>query len=594
MLHQLQLHEALMPFSLERHRARRGAVLIRWHFMVLAAGVGAVAGFGAVAFRGLIALFHNALFYGHFGFFYDAQQHMQPSAWGIGVILVPVVGAIGVSFLIQHFAPEARGNGVPDVIEANFFHQGRIRPRVALVRPIASALSLGSGASIGREGPIIQIGAAFASVLGQWLRLSASQLTTLVAAGAGAGIAATFNTPVAGVLFAVELLLAEVGVRTVVPVMFAVSTSTLISHHFLGDSPALPLPLPVHPLGPLTPQSFILYALLGITCGLLAYAFLKGIYGTQDLFDRLIKNAYLRHASGMLLVGLALWLLQHYTGHYYIQGVGYATLHEVIAGILTHPGFLFALLILKYLATCITLGSGASGGIFSPALYLGGTLGAALALPLAHLWPNLGIDPGLFAVAAMAGVIAGATGTALTSIVMMIEMTGDLHVAPPVMLCVALAYIVRRSLSRESAYTVKLLREGLVVPESLHVSMHYFKRADEVMVPVTAWRKDSHPDETLTPQDKTQGYTLITYEGRLYGWSLDGTAAVRHDLIAVSPHTLLEDVLMALDEAGARLAVVVRGSLGGDIDATQVSGVIGADEWLIEELADVRLFPHGN
>ncbi|WP_197513142.1 chloride channel protein [Acidihalobacter aeolianus] len=575
----------------ERHRAWRARSLIRWRFMILAALVGVVAGLGAVAFRALIAVFHNALFYGRFGLFYDAQVHMPPSVWGAGVILVPVVGALGVAFLIQRFAPEARGNGVPDVIEANFFHQGRIRPRVAVVRPLASALSLGSGASIGREGPIIQIGAAFASVLGQWLRLGASQLTTLVAAGAGAGIAATFNTPVAGVLFAVELLLAEVGVRTVVPVMFAVSVSTLISHHFLGDSPALPLPLPVRPLGPLTPESFVLYALLGVACGLLAYAFLKGIYATQDLFDRTIANPYLRHASGMLLVGIALYLLQRYAGHYYIQGVGYATLHEVIAGILTHPGFLLLLLVLKYLATCITLGSGASGGIFSPALYLGGTLGAALALPLAQYWPGLGIDPGLFAVAAMAGVIAGATGTALTSIVMMVEMTGDLHVAPPVMLCVALAYVIRRGLSRESAYTVKLLRKGLVVPESLHVSMHYFKRADEAMAGAFSW----HPDTGTTADRSTtdSGYRLHVRGGRLSGWQAHSDEAVRTDFVAVRADTLLEDVLIALDEAGARLAVVVQGATGGDIVADRVLGVIGPDEWLGEELADARLFPHG-
>lgn len=584
-----------MSFSLDFRHAGSAITLIRWRFMILAAAVGAVAGFGAVAFRVLIALFHNALFYGRLDPVYNAQHHMAPSIWGVGVILVPVIGALGVAFLIQRFAPEARGNGVPDVIEANFFHQGRIRPRVALVRPFASALSLGSGASIGREGPIIQIGAAFASVLGQWLRMSASQLTTLVAAGAGAGIAATFNTPVAGVLFAVELLLAEVGVRTVVPVMFAVSTSTLISHHYLGDSPALPLPLPVHPLGPLTPESFILYTLLGIACGLIAFAFLKGIYGAQDIFDRLIGNPYLRHTTGMLIIGIALWLLQHYSGHYYIQGVGYATLHDAITGVLTHPGFLLLLLALKYLATCITLGSGASGGIFSPALYLGGTLGAALALPLAHHWPGLGIDPGLFSVAAMAGVIAGATGTALTSIVMMVEMTGDLHVAPPVMLCVALAYIVRRSLSRENAYTVKLLRKGLVVPESLHVSMHYFKRADEVMMPIAHWLDGTCPKSVIeSPQDNTvPGYSLVTRGGLLVGWCMDTSHELHNDLVAVAPDMRLEDVLMALDEAGARLAVVANGNLHEEIRQPDIVGVIGANEWLTEELADARLFPHG-
>ncbi|WP_455380087.1 chloride channel protein [Acidihalobacter prosperus] len=578
-----------MGASLNHERAGNGGLaLIRWHFMILASAVGMVAGLGAVAFRNLIALFHNALFYKRLSPFYDTFHHMAPSLWGAGVILVPVIGALGVTFLINRFAPEARGNGVPDVIEANYFHQGKIRPRVAIIRPLASSLSLGSGASLGREGPIIQIGAAFASVLGQWLRLTPPQLTTLVAAGAGAGIAATFNTPIAGVLFAVELLLAEVGVRTVVPVMFAVSVSTLISHHFLGDTPALPLH--VYKTSLFTPGKLGLYTILGVACGLTSYSFLKGIYFTEDLFNRLFKNSYIRHASGMLLVGIALWLMQRYSGHYYIQGVGYATLRDIIDNALTAPFFLLLLLLLKYLATCITLGSGASGGIFSPSLYLGGTLGATFALLITHFWPALNVNPALFAAAGMAGIIAGMTGTALTSIAIMTEMTHNFHILPPVMLCVALAYIVRRGLSRESAYTMKLLRKGRVVPESLHVSMHYFKQAKEIMRK-PHWEK-AHAQSLI--EGKNADYYLITRQDHIVGWRAGHSEASRTDFIAVPPEMRLENVLMKMEESGAHLALVTSNNQRlTKLTRNDILGIIGAEQWLNEELSDVRLFPHG-
>jgi CIC family chloride channel protein len=176
--------------------------------------VGIIAGVGAVAFRGLIALVHNLFFLARFSFSYDANAHTVPSPWGPFIILAPVAGAVCVAFLVKNFAPEAKGHGVPEVMDAIYYDKGVIRPIVALVKSVASAISIGSGGSVGREGPIIQIGAGFGSTLGQVLRLSLWQRITLIAAGTGGGIAATFNTPVGGVLFALEITMSEVSART--------------------------------------------------------------------------------------------------------------------------------------------------------------------------------------------------------------------------------------------------------------------------------------------------------------------------------------------------------------------------------------------
>lgn len=204
------------------------------YLSVLGLVVGVVTGFGAVAFRNLIGLIHNGLFLGQFGIRYDANLFTPPSPWGALVILVPVVGALAVTFLITKFAPEARGHGVPEVMDAIYYKGGVIRPIVAVVKSLASAIAIGSGAAVGREGPIIQIGSALGSTLGQIVRMPPGQRIILVAAGAGAGIAATFNTPIGGVMFSIELMMPEVSVRTFLPVALATGTATFIGRFFFG------------------------------------------------------------------------------------------------------------------------------------------------------------------------------------------------------------------------------------------------------------------------------------------------------------------------------------------------------------------------
>ncbi|MDE2500718.1 MAG: chloride channel protein, partial [Alphaproteobacteria bacterium] len=200
----------------------------------VAVGVGVITGFGAIFFRGLIGLIHNVAYFGLFSYVYDANLYTAPSPWGIAIVLVPVLGGLGVVFLVSKFAPEARGHGVPEVMDAIFYQDGKIRPVVAIVKSLASALAIGTGAAVGREGPIIQIGASLGSTVGQLIRMDAWQRITLVAAGAGAGIAATFNTPIGGVMFAIELMMPEVSVRTFLPVALATGTATFIARLFLG------------------------------------------------------------------------------------------------------------------------------------------------------------------------------------------------------------------------------------------------------------------------------------------------------------------------------------------------------------------------
>src|SRR5499433_1753849 len=211
---------------------------------VLAFAVGIVTGLGAVVFRDLIGFVHSLLFLGQFTVRYDANAFTPASPWGPFVILVPVVGAVAVTFLVTKFAPEARGHGVPEVMDAIYYRGGVIRPVVAVVKSLASAISIGSGAAVGREGPIIQIGSALGSTLGQLIRMPPEQRITLVAAGAGAGIAATFNTPIGGVMFAVELMMPEVSVRTFLPVAIATGTATFVGRVFFGNQPAFVVPPP--------------------------------------------------------------------------------------------------------------------------------------------------------------------------------------------------------------------------------------------------------------------------------------------------------------------------------------------------------------
>jgi CIC family chloride channel protein len=280
------------PVALDEER--RVSLLI---LCILALVVGVMTGVGAVALRALIGLFHNALYNGTFSIWYDANLTEGPSRFGDFVLLSPVIGGLIVVFLVQRFAPEAKGHGVPEVMDAVFYKRGNIRGQVALIKSLASALSIGSGAAVGREGPIIQIGAALGSAFAQAIRLSTWQKVTLLSAGAGAGIAATFNTPLGGVLFALEILLPEVSNRTFLPVVIATGAATSLGRVLIGPDPAFAVP-EIHYTAPhvFGLEGAIAFVALGVLCGVAAWAFIRLLVVMEDLFPALPGNAYTQNA----------------------------------------------------------------------------------------------------------------------------------------------------------------------------------------------------------------------------------------------------------------------------------------------------------
>ncbi|HUJ04003.1 MAG TPA: chloride channel protein, partial [Rhizomicrobium sp.] len=472
-------------------------------FSLVAVGVGIITGFGAIFFRGLIGFIHNLFYYGHFAIAYDANVYSPASPWGIGIALVPVIGGMGVVFLVNTFAPEARGHGVPEVMDAIFYKDGKIRPIIAIVKSLASALAIGTGSAVGREGPIIQIGASLGSTVAQIIRMEAWQRITLVAAGAGAGIAATFNTPIGGVMFAIELMMPEVSVRTFLPVALATGTATFIGRLFLGLRPAFDVPPDLFMSNhPSSLTALLLYAGLGAVTGVAATGFIRGLHTAEELFER-VKNPYLRHAIGMLMVGLMMYAFLRFSGHYHIDGVGYSTVQDILLGGMMAAPFMALLFASKLAATSISLGSGSSGGIFSPSLFMGASLGGACGAIAQMVFPHAGVSIPAFAMVGMAAMVGGGTGAAMTAVTMIFEMTRDYDIVMPMIVAVAVSIGIRRMLSRENIYTIKLVARRHFIPKALHANMFLIRPAADVMdKDFLLLPKDMHFDEFLRMPDE--------------------------------------------------------------------------------------------
>ncbi len=511
---------------------------------LLAFATGLITGFGAIVFRGLIGIIHNLFFLGTFSLSYDANVFTPPGPWGAWIILAPVIGGMIVTALVTNFAPEARGHGVPEVMDAVYYREGVIRPIVAAVKSLASAFSIGSGAAVGREGPIIQIGASLGSSIGQMIGMAPWQRITLVAAGAGAGIAATFNTPIGGVMFAIELMMPEVSVRTFLPVALATGTATFIGNWFLGPQPAFTVP-PLPGLGghPASIIALALYALLGAVMGLAATAFVRALPAAEDLFDR-IANPYLRHAIGMLFVGLLIYALFRYVGHYFVEGVGYATIQALLVGQLAPLAILPFLYFAKLAATSISLGSGASGGIFSPSLYMGATLGGAFGALVNAIYPLPDASVASFAMVGMAAMVGGGTGAAMTAVTMIFEMTRDYGIVMPMIVAVALSIGVRRMLSRENIYTVKLVGRRHLIPKALHANMFLVRHANEIMEKDVLVLPAETDFDNFLRRPNHQGalkHIVVTRHNRIYG-VLRVNTALRRGLHEADTGVTLGDV----------------------------------------------------
>jgi len=553
-------------------------------FWILSIVLGIVAGFGAYGFRALIALVHNAVFLGKPSIHYNANVHTAAPPWLWAVVFVPVIGALLVVFLIKTFAPEAKGHGVPEVMDAIYYNKSEIRPVVAVIKSLGSALSIGTGGSVGREGPIVQIGAAFGSWSGKLSHVCRWQRATMIAAGGGAGIAATFNTPIGGVLFAVELLLHEISVRTLVPVALATTTSTYVARVLFGDARAFPVP---EITTSASHAALPAYLVLGAVTALASALFIRALYGTEDVFEKVFrKHPYLGHATGMFAVGLSFTILFALTGHYYIQGVGYAT----IVDILTSPqgiAFLALLAVLKLAVTSLTLGSGASGGVFSPSLFMGASIGGAFGVIAGSL--GLG-NPMVFALAGMAGMVAGTTGAVLTPIVMLFEMTLDYSVVLPLALTATVSYGVRRLLIVDNIYTMKLSRRGHVMPQALQANAHMVHHVSDIALsPARIVPADVRAEDLpLDQQDGAEQFVIVDGDeiagviGREWALAhraeLDrarclGQLALQRHVTIAADDTIFE-LLSRIQRARASVAVVVERDWQAASSRSPILGVV--------------------
>ena len=576
---------------------------------LLALVLGVVTGLGAVLFRDLIGFIHNLLFAGHIVFHYDANLFTPPAPWGALVILIPVLGGVGVTFLIAKFAPEAKGHGVPEVMDAIYYKGGIIRPVVALIKSLASALAIGSGSSVGREGPIIQIGSALGSTLGQIVRMPNGQRIALVAAGAGAGIAATFNTPIGGVMFAIELMMPEVSVETFLPVAIATGAATFVGRWFLGDAPAFNVPaIQAMTMNGSGLVELVLFAILGALTGVAAAGFVHGLHLAEDLFER-IGNRYLRHVLGMLAVGVLMYALLRLFGQYYVDGVGYATVQAVLSGQLSSFWLLGLLCAAKALATSVSLGSGSSGGIFSPSLYMGATLGGGLAALLNATGFTVPLSVPAFAMVGMGAMVGGGTGAVMTAVTMIFEMTLDYSIVMPMIVAVAMSLSVRRILSTENIYTLKLVRRGRAIPKARHANMFLVQRAGEVMDrDIEVLAADTSFDAYLRQPEHAGRlrHVVVVRRGRLLGVLRVNTALQRGlegdpwtgvtlgDLAArnftvVGEDEIVFEVIRRIWRRGAVMAVVATGR--GVPRGRDIVGVI-TKEHVADSVADsVKDFP---
>ncbi len=418
----------------------------------LALIIGAGAGLGAVVFRYLIFGITEAVT-GQLDYGVAGRVPSTHLPW-LGVwflLLIPVVGGLIYGPLVTKFAPEARGHGVPEVMFAVARNRGRIPAKVAVVKSLASALCIGTGGSVGREGPIVQIGSALGSSIGQWLRVPSTRLVLMVACGAAGGISATFNAPIAGVLFGLELILRAFSAQAFGVLVISSVTADVIARSLIGNDTIFHLPL--FTLG--SPWQLPLFALLGLLAGPLGWLFARVLYLIEDGCDKIWRGPeWLRPAvGGLLLGGLLLALPEMY-------GVGYPVLQKGVGGGYV-LGFLLLLLIGKMVATGLTIGIGGSGGVFAPSLFIGGMGGTAFGLVWAALFPGLHLSPGAFGLVGMAAVFAGAAHAPITSVLIVFELTGDYAIILPLMFGVALATGVSNLISRDNIYTLKLLRRGV-------------------------------------------------------------------------------------------------------------------------------------
>jgi chloride channel protein, CIC family len=493
--------------------------------LILAVIIGASTGLAAVFFINLIAIIQNRS--------YSTVQFLFPHLGAWSYVFVPIGGALIAGPLIAWFAREAKGHGVPEVMQALVLHGGRIRPRVAIAKIVASALCIGTGGSAGREGPIVQVGSTLGSVTGQVLHLSDDRIKNLVACGAAAGIAATFNAPIAGVAFAIEVLMCELQVRTFGNVVIAAVSASVVSQMYLGDRPAFTVPAYTMD----SPITILFYLLLGLVAAFVGVFFIRMLGWFEDAFDNWNFPLPLKPAVGALLLGLLGFSYLHLPGISFsnptefqlgmplieniphVYGSGFTFIEEALHG--NASFLLLALLVfLKPLATSLTLGSGNSGGVFAPSLFIGAMLGGAMGKLFSAWQPELAGPPGAYALVGMAAVFAACARAPLTAMLIVFEMSNDYALILPLMLTAVTASYLAQYLNPESIYTMKLAKRNIRFEQGRDMDIMQSVQVREVMhrEPVTI--RTTQPLAELYQQFQETnllGFPVLDEKGLLWG-----------------------------------------------------------------------------
>ena len=471
----------------------------------LAIIIGILGGYGAVGFRSLIGFF-QLLFFSHRG---DGMLEVLLRLPWYAKMIPPIVGGVIVGPLVYFFAREAKGHGVPEVMEAVTLKGGVIRKRVVVVKSLASAISIASGGSVGREGPIVQIGSAIGSALGQILKVSVDRMRTLVACGAAAGIAATFNAPIAGAMFALEIILGDFGIAAFTPIVVSSVIATVISRAHLGAFPAFIVPQYTM----VSIWEIPIYAVFGVIAGFVGVFFTTFLYRVEDFFDAVKIPDYIKASIGGALIGLIGIYFPH------VFGVGYDSISLALLGQISW-GILLSLVFIKILSTSITIGSGGSGGIFAPSLFIGSMAGGAFGYFMHMLFPAVTSSTGAYSLVGMGAIVSATTHGPITAILMLFEMTGNYKIILPLMLSCIISTVVASQLKRDSIYTLKLARRGVDIRAGKEVNILKSLSVEEAMTGEVVTIPSNMSLKNLvkfTLASKHSSFPLVDDEGLLSG-----------------------------------------------------------------------------
>ena len=436
----------------------------------LAGAVGLIAGLIAFLLYRLIGLFTNLSFYGHYSFNFSSPRFALGHL-GWWIIPIPVIGGLIVGVMAKYGSPKIKGHGIPEAMEAVLVNRSRIQPRVAILKPISAAIAIGTGGPFGAEGPIIQTGGAFGSLIGQVLHTTASERKVLLACGAAAGMSATFNTPIAGVILAIELLLFEFKARSFIPLVIASTLATAVHMQLLGAGPMFRVAAMDFDI----PRGLPFYLVLGAVCGLAAVGFTRLLYWTEDLFEKLPVDEIWWPAIGALGLGIIGYFVPR------VLGVGYDTIGDILNANLGLK-LLAIVMIAKSAALVISLGSGTSGGLLAPMFMSGAAMGGAFAMLCNRLFPSAHLSAGAFALVAMGAVFGAASRATFSFIIFAFEITRDYNSVLPLMLVSVIADgLCMVLMPRASIMTEKLARRGLRIHQDYEADVLQTTYVSETM-----------------------------------------------------------------------------------------------------------------